>query len=281
VRNRILLAVLCVTAIVSLAPCSFSQLIYATSETSKTIEEVNMATGTLTVLYTSTSTLDSLIVDSQGRILYTTTKSGTVSMFDPSTGVNTVVASGFTAPRDLVFDPGQTSLLVSNYGKSEIDRVNLLTGTWTPLIKKLGSVDGLAYDPQGNFFAAINHHTQIAQIDPTTGVILKTLTVVTNHTVGFYGLDGLVYDPYTGELWATDVGTGANCLVEIPTDLSTFKLVQVGNFSNPDGLTSDGNGNLFVGVAYAKAYEYNIPTDTVTAKAKVPNIDDTAMVPVN
>jgi streptogramin lyase len=279
VRNAACLALLCAAVIVFIAPRSFSQNIYATSENGKEIVEVNMSTGVLTVLYNTTSTLDSLIVDSQGRIIYTTTKSGTVSMFDPSTGVNTVIASGFDAPRDLVFDPGETSLLVSNYGKSEIDRLNLVTGTWTPLIKKLGSVDGLAYDPQGDFFAAINHHTQIAQIDPTTGVILKTLTVVTNPAAGFYGLDGLVYDAYTGQLWATDVGTGANCLVEIPTDLSTFTLVQVGNFSNPDGLTSDGNGNLYVAVAYARAYEYNIPTDTIAAKAKVPSIDDIALVP--
>jgi uncharacterized protein YjiK len=67
----------------------------------------------------------------------------------------------------------------------EIVRVNLLAGTVRPLLKKQGTVDGLAYDSQGNLFAVVNHHTQIVQIDPNSGAILKTLTVVTNHTISF------------------------------------------------------------------------------------------------
>ena len=240
-----------------------------------------MSTGVVTVLFNTISTPDSLIVDSSGRILYTTQKIGTVSIFDPSTGSNSMIVGGLAYPRDLIFDPGQASILVSNFGKGEIDRVNLVTGTLTPLVTKLGTVDGLAYGPKGQLFAVINHHTQIAQINPATGAIVKTLTVVTNHTVSYFGLDGLTYDPYTGHLWATDVGTGANCLVEIGTGLTTFKLHQVGNLPTPDGIVSDGHGNLYIGVNLAKVFAYNIPTDTITAKVKVKNVDDVALVPGN
>jgi sugar lactone lactonase YvrE len=255
--------------------------LYATGEASQLLQEVNMTTGVVTVLANLTNRPDSLILDSQGRLLYTTGGSGTgtVSMYDPRTKTVSVVLTGLSYPRDLIFDPGQTSLLVSNFGLGQILRLNLSTGAVTTLLTNQGTVDGLAYDPAGQLFAVVNHHTQIVQLDPTSGAILKTLTVVTDHTVGYYGLDGLTYDSYTGDLWVSDVGTGANCLVEIPTDLSGFTLVQVGNFSSPDGIISDGHGNLFVGAGLVTVIEYNIPTNTITKRVKVSSVDDVVMVP--
>jgi sugar lactone lactonase YvrE len=257
--------------------------LYATGEASQLLQEVNMTTGAVTVLANLTNRPDSLILDSQGRLLYTTGGSGTgtVSMYDPSTKTVSVVMTGLTYPRDLIFDPGQTSLLVSNFGLGQILRLNLSTGAVTTLLTGQGTVDGLAYDPAGQLFAVVNHHTQIVQLDPTSGAILKTLTVVTDHTVGYYGLDGLTYDSYTGDLWVSDVGTAANCLVEVPTDLSGFTLFQVGNFPSPDGIISDGHGNLFVGAGLVAVIEYNIPTNTITKRVKVSTVDDVVMVPSN
>jgi hypothetical protein len=257
--------------------------LYATGEASQLLQEVNMTTGAVTVLANLTNRPDSLILDSQGRLLYTTGGSGTgtVSMYDPSTKTVSVVLTGLSYPRDLIFDPGQTSLLVSNFGLGQILRLNLSTGAVTTLLTGQGTVDGLAYDPAGQLFAVVNHHTQIVQLDPTSGAILKTLTVVTDHTVGYYGLDGLTYDSYTGDLWVSDVGTAANCLVEVPTDLSGFTLFQVGNFPSPDGIISDGHGNLFVGAGLVAVIEYNIPTNTITKRVKVSTVDDVVMVPSN
>jgi sugar lactone lactonase YvrE len=262
-------------------PNAWSQNLYATSESYNHLVEVNMSTGVVTILFTTIFHPDSLIVDSLGRILYTTGGSnGTISIFDPSTGTNSVIVSGLAYPRDLIFDPGQTSVLVSNFGHGEIDRVSLSTGTRVALTKGLKTVDGLAYDPEGRLFAVINQHTQVAQIDPNTGVILKRLTVTTP-LIHYYGLDGLTYDSYTGQLWATDVGTGANCLVEIPTDLSGFTLFQVGNFVTPDGIISDGLGNLYVGVNLSHVYEYNITGNKITKNVRVQSVDDVALVPSN
>jgi hypothetical protein len=72
---------------------------------------------------------------------------------------------------------------------------------------------------------------------------------------------------------------GADCLVEIPTNLSTYTLFQVGNMLNPDGIISDGQGNLYIGVNLEKVYEYNIPTNTITKIVKVKSVDDVAFAP--
>lgn len=279
---------LCVTISFLLVNTSWAQNLYATGESVQKLFTVDMSTGEVTPLASLTNRPDSLIVDSDGRILFTTGgPAGTVSRFDPSTGLVSVIASGLSYPRDLVFDPSQSSILVSNFGRGQIVRINLVTGTVTPLISKLGTVDGLAYDAIGHLFAVVNHHDQVIQIDPSSGAILKTLTVITNSPVGWYGLDGLTYDSYTGRLWAADVGSGtdcasgANCLVEIRTDLSSFNFFQAGSIPAPDGIISDGKGNLFVGAGAVVALEYNIPTDTVVNRVKVPSVDDVALVPAN
>jgi sugar lactone lactonase YvrE len=264
--------------------------LYATGESAQELLEVNMSTGVVTVLTHLTTRPDSLIVDSLGRIVYTTGGSsgaGTVSMYDPSSNSNSIVSTGLSSPRDLIFDPGQTSLLVSDFGLGQIVRINLVTGTVTPLVSNQRTVDGLAYDAAGHLFAAVNQHTQIVQIDPNSGAILKALTVITNQPHGYYGLDGLTYDPYTGQLWAADAGsgtncaTGANCLVEIPTDLSSFTFFQAGAIAAPDGIISDGQGNLFIGAGLIKVIEYNISTNTITTTVKVNSVDDVALVPGN
>jgi hypothetical protein len=278
-RTLLRFAAYCVALVFFFAPQSWSQNLYGTSEALDQLVEVNMATGVVTVLYNIGSNPDSLIVDSQGRILYTTQKNGTLSMYDPKTGLNTVIATGFSYPRDLILDPGGTTLLVANFGIGAIDRVNLVTGTVTPLLTKQFTVDGLAYDPAGELFAVVNKHTQIVQLNPETGAILNSINLPTPHNISWYGFDGLTYDSYTGELWAADVGVGANCLVEIPTNLSTYTLYQVGNIPTPDGLISDGQGNLYIGVNLVKVYEYNIPTNTITKIVKVKSVDDVALVP--
>jgi sugar lactone lactonase YvrE len=277
-----------VTISILLVSTSWAQTLYATGESVQKLFKVDMSTGDVTPLTSLTGRPDSLIVDSSGRILFTTGGSaGTVSRFDPSTGLVSVVASGLSYPRDLIFDPGQATILVSNFGLGQIVRISLGTGTVTPLISKLGTVDGLAYDAAGHLFAVVGHHKQVIQINPSSGAILKTLTVITNPPYGWYGLDGLTYDSYTGRLWASDVGSGtncasgANCLVEIPTDLSSFTFFQAGAIPAPDGVVSDGKGSLFIGAGAAVALEYNIPTDTVVKTVKVPSIDDVALAPAN
>ena len=71
-RTLLRFAACCAALVFFFAPRSWSQNLYATSETLDQLVEVNMATGVVTILYNIGSNPDSLIVDSQGRIIYTT-----------------------------------------------------------------------------------------------------------------------------------------------------------------------------------------------------------------
>jgi sugar lactone lactonase YvrE len=179
------------------------------------------------------------------------------------------------------------TVLIAEYSIGQIIRYNLTTKTWVKLGKQLGSklngfaVDGLAYDPLGNLFAVVSHNT-VVQLDPCTGAVLNTLVLEPHYKVN--GGDGMVYDSYSGQLWIThDGNNNANGLIEVPTNLSSFSLFQVGQIPVPDGIVSDGKGHLYIGAGLRHLMAYNIPTDTLQHPAAnslvVPGIDDLALIP--
>jgi streptogramin lyase len=275
--------VFALAACLGLAVQVSAQAAYATSEPGKKLYKVDLSTGVLQVLFNILDGRpDSLIVNNQGQILYSVPKKtvpvityGYIGLFDPATGVNTILVSGIYL-RDLVLEPGGMSMLIGQSSPGAILRFNFVTGTLTTVAKKLGSVDGLAYDPAGNLFAVIQHNL-IAKINPNTGAILKTLVLEPHYRIN--GGDGMTYDPYTGNLWVSHDGTLGNGLIEVPTNLSGFTLFQTGNIRAPDGVVSDGKGNLYIGAGLQKLVIYNIPTNTITNAIKVPGIDDVVLVP--
>jgi len=266
------------------------QQLYATSESGMQLDLVTLPSGKVTNIFTTPGKPDSILLNAQGQLIYSMSTQGTVALYDPNTGTNTILLSGLKSPRDLVFDPGSTtSMLIAEYSIGTILRYDFVTGTYTVLAKKLGGVDGLVYDPQGDLFAVANHNT-VVQLDPNTGAILKTLVLEPHYKVN--GGDGMVYDPYTQNLWVShdgaDATTGAkeSGLFEIPTDLSGATLFQNGTLYNksiaipvPDGIVSDGKGNLYIGAGLHRLVVYSIPTDTVTMNPVVPGIDSLILVP--
>jgi hypothetical protein len=263
-----------------LSASSLAQQLYYTSEPGMTLDKIDMSTGAIAQLF-STANLgkpDSLILTAGGKIIYDMSSAGVIDEFDPVSRTNINLVSGLSGPRDFVFDPGSTtSLLVALYSPGAIIRLNLTTKTWHYLIRNLGTCDGLAYDANGNLFAVANHNT-VVQVDPVAGIILKTLVLEPHYRVN--GGDGMVYDTFTGKLWISHDGTdNANGLIEVPTDLSTFTLFQSGNIHVPDGLISDGQGNLYIGAGLQKIVVYNIPTNTITKALKAYGVDDVAFVP--
>lgn len=257
-----------------------AQAAYATSEPGQKLYKVDLSTGVLQVLFNvPDGRPDSLILNNQGQILYSVpmiTPYGYIGLFDPATGWNTVLVSGISYPRDLVLEPGGMSMLIGQYSPGAILRFNFVTGVLTTVASKLGSVDGLAYDPAGHLFAVLRHNL-IAQIDPNTGAILKTLVLEPHYKIN--GGDGITYDPYTRNLWVSHDGTLGNGLIKVPTDLSGFTLFQTGNIRVPDGVVSDGKGNLYIGAGLQRLVIYNIPTNTITKTITVPGIDDVVLVP--
>jgi hypothetical protein len=289
-KRRFQNGLLSAVASIAMVAGAEAQQLYATSEGGMQLDLVTLPAGKFTNLFTTPGRPDSLLLNAQGQLIYSMGPQGTLALFDPATGANTILLSGLKSPRDLTFDPGSTtSMLISEYSIGTILRYDFVTGVSTVLAKKLGSVDGLAYDPLGHLFAVANHNT-IVQLSPTTGAVLKTLVLEPHYKVN--GGDGMVYDSYSHNLWVSHDGadptTGAkeSGFFEVPTDLSGFTLFQDGTLLKkslavpvPDGIISDGKGNLYVGAGLQRLVVYNIPTDTVTLNPAVPGIDSLILVP--
>ena len=259
-----------------------AQEVYITNEPYQSLELLNLNTSPtqLSTIYNIGGKPDDLILNSAGQLIYTVPTPGTVNLYDPTTGINTVLVSGLKYARDLAIEPGGQTMLIAINTPGAIVRFNFATGTTTTLIKKLGTCDGIAYDPYGNLYAVANHNT-IVQIDPVAGKILNTL-VLEPHS-GINGGDGMTYDSYTGSLWVTHDGKNFPYgLIEIPVTATGF----AGGFSTyltpkvsaPDGIKSDGKGNLYIGAIHTVAV-YNIPTSTVTRNITIQGADGVSLVP--
>ena len=268
------------TLVLGIAFSSSAQQVYITNEPQKSLQLLNLNTTPpqLTTLYNVGVQLDDLTLNSAGQLIYSAPNAGIVNLYDPTTGQNTTLVSGLKYARDLAIEPGGQTMLIALYSSGSIVRYNFATGQTTVLAKKLGTCDGIAYDPYGNLYAVANHNT-IVQIDPVTGKILNTLVLEPHH--GINGGDGMVYDSYTGSLWVTHDGTTGYGLVQIPVTaagFSGFTYYPLPGVHAPDGIKSDGLGNLYIGAIWTVVV-YNIPTNTVTRNIVVKGADGVSLVP--
>ncbi|MFZ0478985.1 MAG: hypothetical protein WAL71_07525 [Terriglobales bacterium] len=243
---------------------------------------MNTTPPQITTLFHAAGKLDDLILNSAGQLIYTIPSLGEVDLWDPTTGLNTVLTTGVPHARDLEIEPGGQTMLIASYAPGEVFRYNFATGALTVLAKKLGTCDGIKYDPYGNLYVVANHNT-IVQMNPVTGAIIKTLVLEPHQAVN--GGDGLTYDSFTGNLWATHDGSTGEGLLEIPitpaglgTTFTFFDLESVLKGSAPDGLKSDGKGNLYLGSIWT-ADVYNIPSGTITRDIVVKGADGVSLVP--
>ncbi|MGD0137803.1 MAG: PEP-CTERM sorting domain-containing protein [Tepidisphaeraceae bacterium] len=242
------------------------------------IDQVNTITNSVTTYLNTPAPPDSIIFDTSGNPIYSTVGAGQVIKYNPITTTSTVLASGLTDAADEVLEPGGNSMLVSDYGAGTIDRINLSPISVTTLSTGLGNPEGLAYDGS-KLFANIGYRyggptaKQVAQIDPVTGAILAT-------SPGLNSLDGLTYDPYSGLLYAASLF--GNLIYSI--DPNNLSIVQVATGTQivpgPDGITTDGAGNLFIAssssVGNGHVYQFNLNTNTLTQDTHVNGLDDLA-----
>lgn len=252
-------------------------IVYATSINTGIIYKVDSTTNVVTPVYNTGAALDSLFFDPNGRLIYSQLGAGKVLAYNPNTNTNVPLASGLTAPIDMALEPSGTSFLVSD-STSHLVRISLSGGV-------LGSLnvgdrpDGIIYDSSGHLFTNIStgftaNDSSVRQIDPVTGAVL--------HTSGNLGvfLDGLTYDSFTGKLFASDYNNGR--ILEIdPNNLTSHSLLTPtgATLSDPDGITSDGVGHLFIASrANAHVIEYDIATNTATVIGTINGLDDLAPV---
>ena len=255
-------------------PAAKGSTLYATSIVTNQILKVDTVTGSVVPILNSAGGVDSLVFDSAGRIIYSQAASGGVRRFDPATGIDELLAGGLLVPADLALEPGGNSVLVSQFGGGVISRIDLLTNALTTLGTYGGNPEGLAYDASGRLFANLGVRDifadkYLAELDPITGAILQ-------QSPGITSLDGLTYDSYTGQLFASLLFGNLVCRYN-PDSLAAGPTFCHGVIPGPDGLTSDGLGNLFIAATGAASiYRYNIPTDTITQQTFVLGLDDLA-----
>ena len=248
--------------------------IYATSYEGQAIYKCDTVTNTNTLVHSTASvgSPDSLIFDPAGRIIYSTTTSGTVQSYNPVGNFDTTLAIT-THPVDLALDPSGATFLVSDIGSPSIKRIPVTGGAPTLVVS--GPYDGGIAYANGNLFAIANHN-EVDQLNPTTGALVNSS--VPN---ALLDLDGMTYDPLTQHLWATDLGNGS--LVEFDPAALTYSVhplpTYFGGSLEPDGIISDGAGTLYFASRKAfSIYSYDIATATITAHNQVFGLDDLAPV---
>jgi sugar lactone lactonase YvrE len=284
VRVVVAASVLVLTGTIS-ATAQLAQ-VYAAAEGPEELVQYDYATGHETILYNTVGRPDDLIVNSAGQLIYSVPTQGTVNLFDPTSGINTVLTN-IGGARDLIITPdGQNLMIAKVADPPSIYEYNFASGETTvffPKTKGITSMDGLAFDVYGNFYAVASKNT-IIQLNPQTGAILNTL-VIEPHS-GVNGADGLTYDSYSNSLWATHCGKiWGGGLLQIPVLPSGFASASPGftfypftGIAAPDGIKSDGQGNLYIGAIWT-APVYNIPTNAVVTNPTVKGSDGVALVP--
>jgi WD40 repeat protein len=290
-RVRLVFALVILLVIGALSASAQLAQVYTSNEGQHNLQLWNPNTNELTTLYNIGASPDDMTVNSQGQLIYSVPDSGTVSLWDPTTGTNSVLATGIEYVRDLEIEPSGETMLIAKYDSpAEIDRYTFATGTWTTLVPKTkgyNTFDGIAYDGYGNLYAVCTHNT-IIQINPTTGATIATL-VLEPHS-GVNGGDGLTWDPYTQSLWATHDGKTGIGLLQIYVNKSGFVSTTSSGFTfypfnakttgvtNVDGLKSDGAGNLYIGAIW-NIIVYNIPTGEITKSVVAKGADGIGLVP--
>ncbi len=248
-------------------------ILFGTADSQNQIVSIDTATNMVTN-FLATPAPDSLVFIPDGGIVITSAGLGTIRRFDPVTNMQVLVASGLNTPADLALEPGGTSVLVSEFGGGRIQRLNLLTNTLSVLATPGGNPEGLIYDDRGRLFANLGVRTGgndkfIAELNPITGAIIR-------QSPNLNSLDGLTFDSFTGKLFASSLN--GNGIYEVdPDNLNNITNHFFGQIPGPDGITSDGEGNIFMAArGDFRVYQYNISGNTLTAGAFVPGLDDLA-----
>ena len=261
-------------------------IVYASDLTKAQIYKVDKTTGALLETIPVSERVDSLIFDNNNNIIYSGYSVGGVGQIrrvNPAVGISsdTLLATVGNDAVDLALMPGGDFVLGTSQASGLIYEVDLNHPGKPPVTFGSGQfTGGVVYDSSGRLFAKSN--SKIVELDPKTFDVIASSSVLS-------GLDGMAFDPVTGDLIAGSraINSGSNRegFYELSLQSSTFlhaTLITKSSFPitfDPDGLESDGEGNLYFASEAArgdnKIYQYDIATGQLTAiSSALPGLDD-------
>jgi len=281
--RRIMLLMAAALLLAGLPGSARADILYATSISNGTIVQVDTTLpygSNITQTYSVGGEPDSLIFDSTGsNILWTNLGAGTVNSLNIGSKISSVLvpqtSTGSSFIQDLALSPGGASALVTLTDVGSAIKFGLPGGAVNgafSMATGFSGPRGIVYDNLGNVFMVETSTGKIYQLDPTTGAVMKSISLG-----GALNIDGMTFDPVTGELWVANYAG----LIEVPTSLSGFtNFTPTGaSISYIDGIESDGKGNLYLADSGdGNILKYNIGTNVATIAALVPGLDDLAPV---
>jgi hypothetical protein len=215
--------------------------------------------NTVTPLVNTGFALDSLIFDANGNIISSRIGVNQLGRYNFVTD-STFAASGLgPGVADMALEPGGATLLVGNAFGTTISRVNASTGGFVTDLIVGARPDGIAYDGSGNLFVVLGR-TEVAQVNASTGAVIKSLTLL-NAAGGPTGdADGLTFDSTTGKLYVSnDTAAGGYWIVS--PDLLSQKLITLN--VDVDGLAAAGN-LLYLIQRGVRGLQVDLTTDTIS-----------------
>ena len=136
-----------------------------------------------------------------------------------------------------------------------------------------GSPAGLTFSKDGRLYAARQSSSDVIEINPTTGVVVRVVAT------DVPGATGIATDPLSGDLFVTEPWQGK--LVRLSNfSTSTATVTTYASFGFPDGVTFGPDGTIYVassGHAQKVVGTNSTAAHTVTDLASVPTIDGIAV----
>jgi len=244
---------------------------YISNTVGENIDAWDVTTNTLTPVVTSvggtgpSGEIDSLMFVNPTTIVYSIIGGNAMGIFTCSAFAANGTCSGaqtnnfinvnpnnLNMPADLAADPASvettlglpsgSTFLVSSSGNNGVYRINTTTGAETLLFNVGMRPDGIIYDAAGDLFAVLNE-SEIAQIDPITGAVIKTLALPLPSGAQSPQADGLTYDAATGYIYVASDDGGVYQVNTALTSETYQQILMPGNSITQefDGIASIGN----------------------------------------
>jgi sugar lactone lactonase YvrE len=267
---------LCSLCIIELQQPANAIVLYLTLIGDRGIASLDTATGAMSRVCSTPSEggPDSLLFDTDGRIIYSEPQAGAVRRFDPSNRSTELLASGMTqdksfGPHDLALEPDGSSVLVSDVASGRIYRINLTTKALT-ILKTFpgGHPAGLIYDNEGHLFVNL-WRGPVVELNPKTGTVLQRSPELEE-------LDGLTFDSSTHKLWA--VSYRGSLYILDPEKLAAGVNRIPLPAAKADGIAADGKGDIFVVITGndGMIYRYSVANKTFQSVGTIIRPDDVA-----